>query len=260
MNTKVIAIAQHKGGVGKTTTAINLAAALTRKRYKVLLVDMDAQANLTESLGIEAGKSVADGLAGNGPLPVVQVNGMDVIPSSLDLAGVEAQLYGKMLGREIVLKSLLDDVKSKYDIVILDCPPSLGLLTINALTAADDVLIPVQAEYLAVRGLHSLLDIIGLVKKQLNKKLNVLGAVVTQYDRRKILNRDTADALHDMFAGSLFATRIRSNVSLAEAPTAGLDIFSYNDKSTGAADYQALADEIIKRYNYKPKTNGKKAI
>lgn len=248
MNTKIIAIAQHKGGVGKTTTSINIAAALAKKKYKVLLVDMDAQANLTESLGIKADRSIADALSGTGGLPIVRANGIDVVPSSLELAGIEAQLYGKMLGREQVLKALLGDVKDRYDFILLDCPPSLGLLTINALTSAEDIIIPVQAQFLAVRGLNSLLDIIKLVKTQLNKQLNILGVVITQYDKRKVLNRDTSEALEEMFKKELFKTRIRDNVALAEAPTAQQDIFSYNDESNGAADYLALTEEILKRY------------
>lgn len=245
---KIIAIAQHKGGVGKTTSCINIAASLRNAGYKVLLVDMDAQANLTELLGLESYVSIADALNGKGPLPILQKDGLDIVPSSLDLADTEAQMYGKLIAREHILKGLLSEARERYDFVILDCPPSLGLLTINALTAADDVIIPVQAQYLAVRGLSSLLEIIKLVKGSLNSTLSIFGVFVTQYDGRKILNRDISDALKDMFKKELFNTMIRDTVALAEQHTAKTDIFKYAPASYGAADYESLTNEILARY------------
>ncbi len=245
---KVIAIAQHKGGVGKTTSCINIAASLRDKGYNVLLIDMDAQANLTEILGLEQYASIADALNGKGPLPIIQKDGMDIVPSSLDLADAEAKMYGKLIAREQILKGMLDGTKDQYDFVIMDCPPSLGLLTINALTAADDVIIPVQAEFLAIRGLSSLLEIIKLVKANLNGKLSIFGVFVTQYDGRKVLNRDISGALKEMFGGELFDTMIRDNVALAEQHTAKMDIFKYAPNSNGATDYEKLTQEILTRY------------
>lgn len=246
---RVIAIAQHKGGVGKTTSCINIAASLRNKGYKVLLVDMDAQANLTEILGLESYVSISDALNGKSKLPIIHKDGMDVVPSSLDLADAEAQIYGKLIGRELILKGMLSDVRELYDFVIMDCPPSLGLLTINALTAADDVIIPVQSEFLAIRGLSSLLEIIKQVKSNLNSDLSILGVFVTQYDGRKVLNRDISGALKEMFNEELFATAIRDNVALAEQHTARTDIFNYAPSSNGAADYEGLTKEILDRYN-----------
>lgn len=266
---KVIAIAQHKGGVGKTTTAINLGAALARRGYAVLLMDLDAQANLTESVGVQTNvmpvasliahggkmKTIADVLdKQQAVLPIYKtqcepdVNCLDIVPASLDLAGSEAALYAKVIGRELVLKGLLNEVRQQYDFVIIDCPPSLGLLTINALAAADDIIIPVQAQYLAVRGLTSLTDIIALVRSTLNNNLKIFGVLVTQYDSRKVLNRDTGETLADMFDATIFKTKIRDNVALAEAPTAGQSIFEYQPNSNGATDYTQLADEILDRY------------
>lgn len=255
MNTKTIAIAQHKGGVGKTTTSINIAAALVRQwRQRVLLIDLDAQANLTQSLGaINTGPTIADALAGNCPLPVLPLyDTLHIVPASLDLAGTEAGLYSRMLGRETVLKTLLADIKSNYDIIIIDCPPSLGLLTINALTAADDIIIPVQAEYMAARGLNSLLEIIKLVQAQLNAKLKIQGVVLTRYDSRKVLNRETYEGLKDLYSGQVFETKIRENIALAEAPTQQQDVFAYAPTSKGAMDYLALATELLKRLQFYP--------
>jgi chromosome partitioning protein len=244
---KIIAIAQHKGGVGKTTSVINIGAALARKGHKVLLVDLDAQANLTESLGVAAGtKGVLEALTADESVKPTNIKeNIDLLPSSLDLAGTEVELLNS-IGREYKLKEALQPISKKYNYILIDCPPSLGLLTVNALTVADEVYIPLQAEYLAVKGLKSLLDIITLIKKQLNKRLKIGGVFITQYDKRKVLNRDTSESLPELFKGHILKTKIRDNVALAEAPTACKDIFSYAPTSNGAEDYKALTDEIIK--------------
>lgn len=245
---KVLAIAQHKGGVGKTTSTINIGAALALKGYSVLLVDLDAQANLTESLAIPTGSAgIVEAFTSEAPLKPVRAGRMDIIPSSLELAGVEVQLLNSV-GREYRLKDILQPLRKKYDYILIDCPPSLGLLTVNALTAADEVFIPLQAQYLAVKGLKSLLDIIALIRKQLNKKLKIGGVIITQYDSRKVLNRDTGDSIAELFKGEVLKTKIRDNVALAEAPTAGRDIFSYAPNSYGASDYADLTSEIVKRH------------
>jgi len=255
IKSKVIAIAQHKGGVGKTTTTVNLGAALEMKGYKVLLIDLDAQANLTDSLGINnQGATIVNALTSGEPfLEAAHVYGnLYAIPSSLDLAGVEVLLLNSY-ARELILKNVIDQLRkeaahrSGYDYILIDCPPSLGLLTVNALSAADEVIIPLQAQYLAVKGLKSLLDIIAMIKKQLNKKLIIGGVLITQYDSRKILNRDISDTIHADFKAEVFNTKIRDNVAIAEAPTAQQDIFRYAPNSNGAQDYSALADEIVKR-------------
>jgi chromosome partitioning protein len=248
---KVIAIAQHKGGVGKTTTTVNLGAALEVKGYKVLLIDLDAQANLTDSLGISTDKTTIERtLKSDIPFfeeETVHVYGnLYAIPSTLELAGVEVLLLNSY-ARELILKNLIDQLRKHYDYILIDCPPSLGLLTVNALSAADQVIIPLQAQYLAVKGLKSLLDIIAMIKKQLNRKLTIGGVLVTQYDSRKVLNRDIAETIRADFKAEVFDTKIRDNVAIAEAPTAKQDIFRYAPTSNGAQDYKALAEEIIKR-------------
>jgi chromosome partitioning protein len=248
---KVIAIAQHKGGVGKTTTTVNLGAALEVKGYKVLLIDLDAQANLTDSLGISTDKTTIERtLKSDIPFfeeETVHVYGnLYAIPSTLELAGVEVLLLNSY-ARELILKNLIDQLRKNYDYILIDCPPSLGLLTVNALSAADQVIIPLQAQYLAVKGLKSLLDIIAMIKKQLNRKLTIGGVLVTQYDSRKVLNRDIAETIRADFKAEVFDTKIRDNVAIAEAPTAKQDIFRYAPTSNGAQDYKALAEEIIKR-------------
>lgn len=245
---KVIAIAQHKGGVGKTSTTVNVGAALAMKGYKVLLIDLDAQANLTDSLGINnQGATIVNALTNGEPVEAAHVYGnLYAIPSSLDLAGVEVLLLNSY-ARELILKGVIDQLRKVYDYILIDCPPSLGLLTVNALSAADEVIIPLQAQYLAVKGLKSLLDIIAMIKKQLNKKLIIGGVLITQYDSRKILNRDISETIRADFKAEVFNTKIRDNVAIAEAPTAQKDIFKYAPTSKGAQDYKALAEEIVKR-------------
>lgn len=250
---KVITISNHKGGVGKTTSTINIGAGLTSLGKKVLLIDLDPQANLSQSLGIgpqeeniytllkrtASGSKVA-------PSPVAIVKGLDVIPSTLDLSGAEIELSSEA-GREYILRELIEPLKSSYNYILIDSPPSLGLLTINALTASNEVLIPLQAQYLALQGLTKLLEIIEKIRKRLNKDLHLGGVFITQYDSRKVLNRDIVEAIENHYGKDVFKTRIRDNVALAEAPSQGLDIFRYQANSHGAEDYRALCNEILKR-------------
>lgn len=244
----VIAVSNHKGGVGKTTSTLNLGAALQRRGEKVLLVDLDPQANLTQSLGLtEHSPTVYEALRGEAPLqPVEVLPGLDVVTSTLDLSGAEVELSSEP-GREYILKELLEPLRRRYGYVLIDSPPSLGLLTINAFTAADTVYIPLQAHYLALQGLSKLQEVVDRVGKRLNKGLRIGGVFVTQYDQRKVLNREVADTIRKHFPSVVFRTAIRDNVALAEAPTAGLDVFRYAPRSTGAEDYAALAREVMKR-------------
>jgi len=242
---KIITLSNHKGGVGKTTSTVNLGAALNRAGKRVLLVDLDPQANLTQSLGLAGTEpTIYDALRATKPLTAVPVlEGFDVVPSTLDLSGAEIELSAET-GREYVLKELLDAQRQSYDFILIDSPPSLGLLTLNALTASDEILIPLQAQYLATQGLSKLLEIVEKIQRRLNKSLSVGGVFLTQYDGRKILNRNVAEALEGHFKGRIFATRIRDNVALAEAPTQGVDIFRYDPKSYGADDYNRLSQEV----------------
>lgn len=245
---KVISISNHKGGVGKTTSAINIGAGLNLLKKKVLLIDLDPQANLTQSLGlINQDRNIYGALKGKHKLePIEILKGLDIIPSTLDLSGAEIELSSEP-GREYILKELIDPLRASYDFIIIDSPPSLGLLTINSFTASDEILIPLQAQYLALQGLAKLVEVVDKIKGRLNKGLKVGGVFITQYDNRKVLNRDVVETIQAHFKDEVFKTKIRDNIALAEAPSQGLDIFRYNSKSYGAEDYLALSKEVLKR-------------
>ncbi|WP_239711049.1 ParA family protein [Tenacibaculum piscium] len=244
---KVISISNHKGGVGKTTSSINIGAGLVKLKKKVLLIDLDPQANLSQSLGVlEPELNIYGALRGDYELqPIEIIEGLYLVPSTLDLSGAEVEMSGEP-GREYILKELIDPIKDNYDFIIIDSPPSLGLLTINSFTASDEILIPLQAQYLALQGLTKLLEVVDKIKKRLNKGLKVGGVFITQYDKRKVLNRDVASTIDLHFKDTVFKTKIRDNIALAEAPAQGLDIFRYNPKSYGAEDYLKLSKEILK--------------
>jgi chromosome partitioning protein len=249
MSTSIIAISNHKGGVGKTTSTVNIGAGLALTGHKVLLIDMDPQSNMTQSYGIsKTDVSVYEVLKGEAEARTVEVfPNLDILPSSLDLSGAEMELINEA-GREYILKDAISAIKDKYDYILIDCPPSLGLLTINALTAATEVYIPLQAHYLAIKGLTKIIEVIGKVKKRLNKDIEITGVFVTQYDKRKVLHRDVVETIYTYFQEKLFSTRIRDNIALAEAPSQGMDIFHYDHNSKGAEDYKNLVQEIMERH------------
>lgn len=249
---KVITVSNHKGGVGKTTSAINIGAGLTSLGKKVLLIDLDAQANLSQSLGLaNSERNIYGAIKGEYNLqPITVIKGLDAIPSILDLSGAEIELSGEA-GREYILRELIEPLRASYDYILIDSPPSLGLLTINALTASDEVIIPLQAQFLAVQGITKLLEIIDKIRRRLNKELRLGGVFVTQYDNRKVLNRDVVETIYAHLGAEVFTTKIRDNVALAEAPTQGLDIFRYQPKSYGAEDYISLCKEMLKRHKQK---------
>jgi chromosome partitioning protein len=248
---KVICFSNHKGGVGKSCSACNIGAGLARKGKKVLLVDIDPQANLSLSLGVkDANQNIYQILIGNYTIKESILNitvNLDLIAGSLDLAGAEIELSSEP-GREMILKQALEEVMVDYDYVLIDCPPSLGLLTTNALTASDEVFIPLQAQYLAVQGIDKLGEVINKIKDRLNRGLIIGGVLITQYDSRKILNRDIADKIEEYFKKEIFKTKIRDNVALAEAPVSGKDIFRYNMKCNGSEDYEAVCEEVLDRH------------
>ena len=248
--TQIIAICNHKGGIGKTANSCSLAAALQQKGKQVLVIDLDGQANLTESLGlsIEEEETIYGAMCGKHPLPLIELsNGITIVPSCLDLSAAESELISEP-GRELILKGLITKALAikPFDYVLIDCPPSLGLLTLNALTAADYVIIPVQAQFLAMRGMAKIMNIISIVKERLNPTLQIGGIVITQYNSRKTLNKSVAELIRDSFCDKVFKTIIRDNVALAECPIHGQTIFEYSPKSNGANDYMSLAEEVLK--------------
>lgn len=242
---RIIAIANHKGGVGKTTSVMNIGAALAQRGKRVLLVDLDAQANLTTSmLGIEPNISIYHSFTKVEALPVHKIaDNLHLVPSSLDMAGAELEISAR-LSREFILKDLLDPIADNYDYILLDCAPSLGIITLNALVASSELYIPLTAEALPSKGLTKLLDILDNVKKRLNPLIQLSGVIITRYERSK-LSQMVEEMLRVNFESVVFKTKIRKNVSIAEAPLYTQDVLRYAKDSNGAIDYSVLTDEII---------------
>ncbi|AVX32299.1 MULTISPECIES: ParA family protein [unclassified Carboxydocella] len=250
---KVIAIANQKGGVAKTTTAVNLSACLAVKGRKTLLIDIDPQGNASSGLGVDKDKldvCIYDVIINGLPLLhaalPAEIANLEVVPATIQLAGAEIELVA-MIGRESKLKKALEKIRDKYDYIIIDCPPSLGLLTLNALTAADSILIPIQCEYYALEGLGQLLNTIELVQKHLNPDLQIEGVLCTMFDARTNLSLQVVEEVKKHFPEKIFKTIIPRNVRLSEAPSYGQPIITYDPRSKGAEMYQELAEEVIER-------------
>ena len=248
---KIIAVVNQKGGVGKTTTAVNLTAALTEAGKKVLLCDFDPQANASSGLGVDKRKirlSAYDVVINDTPAAdvIVHTPHGDVLPSSADLAGAAVELI-TMESPHYQLKNALSAIKDRYDVILIDCPPSLEMLTINALAAADGLLVPVQCEYYALEGLADLMTTLRLVKKRINPQLEIFGVALTMFDGRTNFSTQVAQEVRHHFPGKVFANVVPRNVRLAEAPSHGLPVTAYDKHSRGANAYKAMAQEVIKK-------------
>ena len=250
---RVIAVANQKGGVGKTTTAINLSACLAEKGQKVLAIDMDPQGNMTSGLGLEKESienTVYDIIIGESDVDEVLkkevLENIDILPANIDLSAAEIELIG-IDDKEYIIKNAIDGIKDNYDYIIIDCPPSLSMLTINAMTTADSVLVPIQCEYYALEGLSQLIHTVELVKDRLNDKLEIEGVVFTMYDARTNLSLQVVENVKDNLQQNIYKTIIPRNIRLAEAPSYGMPINKYDPKSAGCDSYMRLVDEVMNR-------------
>ena len=244
---RIIALVNQKGGVGKTTSAINIGAGLHKAGKRVLLVDLDSQGNLTLSVGIQAHEleRTTFELLKGGCIAAETIidRGYHVIPSDIRLSAADLEFSG-IPGREMLLKEALEPIVKQYDYILIDCPPSLGLMALNGLAAAEEVFVPLQAHFLALSGMVQLLQTVNVVKKRINPQLEITGVIITMFDSRKNLNKEVLERIQEYFPHKVFRSIIRDNISLAEAPSFGQDIFTYKADSRGATDYMSLCKEI----------------
>ena len=243
---RIISVSNHKGGVGKTTSVVNIGAGLASYGRKVLLIDLDPQANMTISYGLaESENHIYEAHSkGNGLKPIKVRNNIDIIPASTNLSEAEVELKVEE-GKGNPISELIAPIKDNYDYIIIDCPPSLGLLTLSAFAASTEVIIPIQPHFLAVKGLAKIIEVVNNIKATVNRKVEISAVFVTMYDKRRILHKDVLDTIIMYFDDRVFNTKIRSNIALAEAPATGQDIFEYDKNSNGAFDYGKIVKEVI---------------
>lgn len=245
---KTISIINQKGGVGKSTTACSLASALSLKGKSILLIDLDPQCNLSQSLGVEAyDNNIYQCLKRECKFSPMQIMmNLDIVPSTIDLNAFELEMSSEP-GREYLLRELLEQVKTDYDYIIIDCSPSLGLVALNALTASDSYLVPILPHHLSIQGLSKLLEVTQKIKARINPKLELEGVLLTQFSHRKVMHKEISEVIREYFNGKMYEASIRENISLAEAPSAGIDIFRYAPNSNGAEDYLKLCEEFLSK-------------
>lgn len=255
----IISMANHKGGVGKTSSVQNIGAGLARAGQRVLLIDFDPQANLSDGFGyrdLEFG--IFEAMLGEIDVPVVELQeNLSLVPSNIGLAGAEMYFSTYTARERILTKKVIDKVKKDFDFIIIDSPPSLGLLTINAFTASDSIFIPLDAEYFSMRGLDNLQELIDRVQEDLNPSLQIAGVFFTKYDNRMVIKSNVRKVIREQFKEKVFDTHIRNNIAVAEAQAQGMDVFSYDPKCNGALDYKNLTQEVLVRYNLVPAASGK---
>lgn len=250
-----LAVINQKGGVGKSTTAVNLSACLGEKGYKVLLIDLDPQGNSSSGVGFDKRTCevssydclLNDDITTSDTVVDINVDNVWLIPATIDLAGAEAELV-QVIARESRLKEAIDEIKDDFDFILIDCPPSLGLLTVNALTAADQLIIPIQCEFYALEGLSKIIDSSNMVKKRLNPDLDIFGVVLTMYDKRTSLAKQVSEEVANYFGKKMFSTKIPRTVRLSEAPGFGQPIIKYDANGKGSKAYRELSEEVVKRY------------
>ncbi len=246
---KTIALVNYKGGVGKTTSAINIGAGMALKGKKVLLIDADPQANLTDGFGIfNPEKTLYNSMSSGEPLPIMEIKkNLYIVPSSFDLIGIEPELQSKIaVAKEKILVKLIEKHVQGFDVCIIDCPPSMGLITVNALVAADEVYVPITAEFFAFRGIDNIVDIIGRIKENFNEKLFIKGIFFTKFNEKLVLSKGINKEVENSVGKVLMSSAIRINVTLAEAQTSGKDIFEYDSECNGSEDYRKLVNEMLK--------------
>lgn len=244
---RITSLLNHKGGTGKTTCTTNIGAELAKRGFKVLLIDFDPQANLSQGLGIfEPEETIYTSLSSGKALKIYHLDSLDIVPSSLDLAGLETELSSKM-AREHVLKNALDKIKNDYDYILIDCPPSLGIMTINCLMASDSVIVPLEAEFFAFRGIDTIVSVLNQINQAFNKNIKIDGVILNEYNPRKKLTQSIESELQTYLGDTLLDAKLRTNIAIAESQINGKSVLDYDPLSNGATDFEAIVTELLNK-------------